>query len=231
VGCRGQPAAALSFSSFPTPDLVIFDCDGVLVDSEPVANRLFAEALSEIGLPLSYAEICERFVGLTLSDCMRKVEGALGRPAPDNFLDRLQERTFAALRESLTAIPGVADAIERIGLPDCVASSGEIEKMQLTLGLTGLLPHFQGRLFSADQVAEGKPHPDLFLLAASEMGVAPADCVVVEDSLPGVQAAVAAGMPVLGYAHEGGGAALSDAGAVVFDTMAKLPSLLGRPGH
>lgn len=207
---------------------MIFDCDGVLVDSEPIANRLFAEALAEIGWPLSLGEVSRRFTGLTMTHCLELVEGHLGRPVPADFLDRLQARTFAAFRAGLQPVPGVASAIRRIGLPDCVASSGEIEKMRLTLGITGLLPHFEGRLFSADQVPRGKPHPDLFLYAAACMGAEPAVCVVVEDSLPGVQAAVAAGMRVLGFAHDGPGTDLNTAGATTFSDMAALPGLIGR---
>jgi HAD superfamily hydrolase (TIGR01509 family) len=213
-------------------ELVIFDCDGVLVDSEPVANRVFTAALAEIGLSMSYDEVCSTFIGLSMGRCVEIVEQRLGKPVPHDFEARLQHRTFEAFRAGLKSVPGVAEALDRIDAPVCVASSGEQEKMQLTLGLTGLLPRFEGRLFSATQVERGKPHPDLFLHAANSLGARPAHSAVVEDSLPGVQAARAAGMTAFAYAGPADGATLAAAGAVVFHDMEELPSLLaaGRGG-
>ena len=174
-----------------TFDLVIFDCDGVLVDSEPVANRVFLRALEEIGLRISFEEVCELFVGLPISRCVEIVERRLGRPVPGDFVRRLQERTFERFRSGLQAVSGVRDALDRLDFPVCVASSGELEKMNLTLGLTGLLPRFEGRMFSATEVARGKPHPDLFLHAAATLGAAPAatyrksaDALLPEHFLP-----------------------------------------------
>ena len=210
-----------------TFDLVIFDCDGVLVDSEPMANRVFFRALEEIGLHMPFEEVCERFVGLPMSRCVEIVEQRLGRPVPGDFVLRLQQRTFERFHAGLEAVPGVGDALDRIDVPVCVASSGELEKMNLTLGLTGLLPRFEGRMFSATEVARGKPHPDLFLHAAATLGAAPERCAVIEDSLPGVQAARAARMAAFGYAGRGDGARLEAAGATVFRSMAELPRLLG----
>jgi HAD superfamily hydrolase (TIGR01509 family) len=210
-------------------ELVIFDCDGVLVDSEPLANRVFTEALRQIGVEISYEEVCRTFIGLSMSRCMEIVERRLGRPAPEGFVDRLQARTYEAFRAELRPVRGVARALERIDLPLCVASSGEPEKMRLSLGLTGLLDRFEGRLFSATEVARGKPWPDLFLHAARSLGARPEGCVVIEDSAPGVLAARAAGMAVLGYAGEGSGAGLAAAGARVFHDMEELPRLLAEP--
>jgi HAD superfamily hydrolase (TIGR01509 family) len=207
-------------------DLVIFDCDGVLVDSEPLANRVFAESLRAVGLNMDYGEVCRTFVGLSMARCVEIVERRLGRPLPGGFVKRLQERTYEAFRAGLRPVEGVARALERIDLPVCVASSGEHEKMRLTLGLTGLLPRFEGRLFSATEVERGKPHPDLFLHAARSLGARPARCVVVEDSVPGVLAARAARMFVLGYAGGTDGEPLAAAGARVFHAMAELPGLL-----
>lgn len=206
--------------------LVIFDCDGVLVDSEPVANRIFTEALNDLGLPIGYDEVCREFVGLTMASCMEIVEHRMGRPVPEDFVERLQERTFAAFRRELRAVPGVREALDRIDLPVCVASSGEPEKMRLTLGLTGLLDRFDGRLFSATEVPRGKPHPDLFLHAAAQMGVLPERCAVVEDSFHGVRAARAAAMTVFAYAPAGGREDLARAGARVFNDMRELPALV-----
>jgi phosphoglycolate phosphatase len=211
-------------------ELLILDCDGVLVDSEPIANRVFADELRRIGLPMRHEEVCETFVGLTLARSVEIIEERLGRPVPAGFLDRLQARTFAAFRDGLAPVPGVREALLRIDLPCCVASSGEHEKMRLTLGLTGLLPRFEGRLYSALEVERGKPHPDLFLHAARQMGADPARAAVVEDSLPGVRAGVAAGMTVFGYAGHDDGTRLAAAGATVFHDMRLLPELLRDAG-
>jgi HAD superfamily hydrolase (TIGR01509 family) len=207
-------------------ELVIFDCDGVLVDSEPIANRVLYEALIELGLEVDAAETERATRGLSMASVLTWAEAKLGRPLPKGFLEAVQSRTFAAFRAGLEPVPGVAAALERISVPVCVASSGEAEKVRLTLGLTGLLPRFEGRIFSATEVARGKPHPDLFLHAARAMGAEPAACAVVEDSRPGVEAGRAAGMTVLGYADGRDAGPLAAAGARVFADMAELPDLL-----
>lgn len=210
-------------------ELVIFDCDGVLVDSEPASNRVFVEELGRLGLAIGYQEVRERFIGLSMVRCMEIVSEELGRPVPPGFVERLHARTFEAFRDGgLLPVEGVPEILGRIETPLCVASSGEHEKMRLTLGLTGLLEHFEGRMFSATEVPCGKPHPDLFLLAARCMGARPAGCVVVEDSVPGVQGARAAGMTAFGYAGRGNHTELASAGARVFREMAELPDLLDR---
>lgn len=210
-------------------ELVIFDCDGVLVDSEPASNRVFVEELRHLGLDLGYEEVCERFIGLSMARCMEIVSEQLGRPVPPGFVERLHSRTFEVFHEDgLEPVEGVPAVLRLIETPICVASSGEHEKMRLTLGLTGLLPHFEGRMFSATEVPRGKPHPDLFLLAAGRMEARPAGCVVVEDSVPGVKGARAAGMTALGYAGRGNDDELVSAGARVFRDMAELPGLLDR---
>jgi len=206
--------------------LVIFDCDGVLVDSEPVSNRIFADALQEIGLPMDYEQVCREFIGLSMASCVHIIEERLERPVPAGFVDRLQARTFAAFERELHPVAGVAAALDRIDVPVCVASSGEHEKMRLTLGLTGLLQRFEGRLFSATEVERGKPFPDLFLHVARRMRAEPAYCAVIEDSVHGVHAACAAEMAAFGYATPERAQALSDAGARVFGDMQELPALL-----
>jgi HAD superfamily hydrolase (TIGR01509 family) len=209
-------------------DLIIFDCDGVLVDSEPIANRVFTAALHELGFDWSYAQVCERFIGLSMTRCVELIEDDLRRPIPVDFLDDLQRDTFEAFRsEELQPVSGVAQMLDNLHRPYCVASSGEPEKMQTTLGLTGLLSRFTGRMFSAQQVPRGKPAPDLFLFAAESCGVEPSRCVVVEDSVPGVQAAVSAQMTVFGYSERADRSALAAHGAVVFDSMLDLPDLIG----
>jgi beta-phosphoglucomutase-like phosphatase (HAD superfamily) len=189
--------------------LVIFDCDGVLVDSEPLANTVFARHLNRLGLSYTPEQAMQQFMGKSLTTCMQEVSQALhlaGLPQPDNFpaqfLDHLQRETFAVLSKQVEAVSGVRQAIETItaqGILTCVASSGDHDKMRVTLGKTNLEPLFAGRIYSATQVAKGKPAPDLFLLAAAQMGVAPEQCLVVEDSPFGLQAAVAANMQAIGY--------------------------------
>ncbi len=213
------------------PQLVILDCDGVLVDSEVISVRVDAEVVAELGWPLTEAEVAERYLGgsyqAMVADIEANVPGTL-EPGWDNAFDRRYREAFEA---ELQPVAGVLAALDRITLPTCVASSGSIEKMRLTLGLTGLWERFEGRIYSADDVEHAKPAPDLFLHAATAMGVDPERCVVVEDSRYGVQAAVAAGMRVLGYS--GGLTAaetLRQAGATPFADMRELPALVGADG-
>lgn len=212
-------------------ELVIFDCDGVLVDSERIAVRLEVTLLGELGWELTEAEIVDRFVGVTDAAMRQAIEEHLGRPLPPDWDEQVTPRYRAALDAELEAVEGIAvahDAIAAAGIATCVASSGSHEKMRFTLGLTGLYERFRGRIFSATEVDRGKPAPDLFLHAADRMGVEPAHCAVVEDSRPGVEAAVAAGMTPLAYA---GGVTprsrLEVDGVIVFEDMAELPGLLG----
>jgi len=207
-------------------ELVIFDCDGVLVDSELLSNRVLAQALAEIGLPMSLEETIATFMGHSMAACVTLIEERTGRPIPPRFVADFRDRTFEVFRRELRPVPGIESVLDGINLPSCVASSGPPEKIHLTLSITGLLPRFAGRIFSAVEVERGKPHPDLFLHAAHKMGVAPGNCVVVEDSARGVQAAVAAGMRVFGYADLTDAGTLAAAGARVFRSMEELPSLL-----
>ena len=212
--------------------LVIFDCDGVLVDSEPLACASFSRALKAQGLDWSVEETMRRLMGLSLKTSLEICEAELGRKLPGDFLEKMQAVTYQTFRDApLQPVSGVKDAVTALqaaGLDTCVASSGAPEKMRFTLGLTGLWDLFDGRIFSASQVPRGKPFPDLFLHAAISMNVQPFDCVVVEDSLPGVQAARAAGMKALAYAGEpyANRDALRQAGAQVFDDMKQLPGLV-----
>ncbi len=208
-------------------ELVIFDCDGVLVDSERIAARIEVAAFAELGWELDQAELVERFMGRSDADADAEIEAHLGHRPPAAWSTAVQRRYRAALAAELEPVPGVVAALDAIALPTCVASSGTHEKLRFTLGLTGLYERFAGRIFSAQDVARGKPAPDLFLHAAATLGADPVACAVVEDSAPGVQAARAAGMRVFGYA---GGLAprarLARAGARVFDDMRELPGLL-----
>lgn len=211
--------------------LVIFDCDGVLVDSEPLANTCFARALQREGLDWDVEETMRRLMGRSMKSCVEIVEDELGRTLPADFVDHLQADTLQAFRDApLQAVPGVVeaiDAIEAAGIATCVASSGGLDKMRVTLGITGLWSRFEGRIFSSSQVPRGKPFPDLFLHAAIEMNEQPFDCIVVEDSLPGIQAARSAGMRALAYvgAAHSDTAALQAAGGRTFESMSSLPML------
>ena len=210
---------------------VLFDCDGVLVDSEKIAVRVDVRVLGELGWVVTEAEVVERFVGRSDAYMRAEVERAIGRPLGDDWDATFNDAYREALAAELEAVDGIVEAIdgvEALGLMTCVASSGTHDKMRFTLGKVGLWDRFEGRISSATEVERGKPAPDLFLLAASRLGVPPAECVVVEDSRPGVEAAVAAGMRAFGYV--GGGlvdpSVLEAAGAVVFDDMRDLPTLL-----
>lgn len=208
-------------------DLVIFDCDGVLIDSEPIANRVFAKQLSTLGLALSTDEVMRRFVGRTRDGCLAMAVEILGRDLPEDFAAGWDTALFAALGNEVRAIDGIPELIGRIGLPFCVASNSTHHRVRVSLEAAGLLALFEGKMFSSEDVAKPKPAPDLFLHAARTMGASPSRCVVIEDTPTGVRAAVAAGMQVFGFA--GGAhsdpAALRAEGATVFSDMQSLAAL------
>lgn len=211
-------------------DLVVFDCDGVLVDSERLSVRLDVEFLDQLGWPLSEDEVIERWVGRTEAAMRAEIEGHLGRDIGPEWT-AFSARYLEAFAKELEAVDGIAEAVGSIqaaGIATCVASSGDLAKIRRNLAKTGLLDRFDGRLFSADDVEHGKPAPDLFLHAAEAMAVDPAGTVVVEDSAHGVAAGLAAGMTVFAYA--GGvtpASRLGGPGVVIFEEMRALPSLLG----
>lgn len=206
--------------------LVIFDCDGVLVDSEPIVNRVFVDMLSERGYSLDYEGTLREFSGGTMATRLASTQARFGWVAPDGFTAAFDRRLQAAFERELRPVQGVRAVLDQLSAPWCVASNGAPEDIRTRLGLAGLLKRFDPRLFSAAEVARGKPAPDLFLHAASAMGVAFDQCVVVEDSVPGVRAGVAAGMTVLGFSALTSSDALREAGAAPFDDMSLLPSLL-----
>ncbi len=208
-------------------ELVIFDCDGVLVDSERLAIKVDVMVLARLGWALSEEEIVERFVGVSDLHFRRAIEAQLGRTLPDDWEAEFQPLYRKAFLEKLRPVEGIVEALDRISVSTCVASSGTHEKMRFTLGLTGLYDRFQGRIFSSTEVAHGKPAPDLFLYAAERMGVSPRACTVVEDSVAGVAAARAAGMGVLAYA--GGvtpASKLAGPRTTVFREVSELPALV-----
>lgn len=211
--------------------LIIFDCDGVLVDTEGPGSRRLSQWLTEAGYPISYEECRRRYSGRAMASVHREVE-AMGIRLGEDFVERWNAGLPELFATGLETIPHVRiaiDAVRGAGLPYCVASSARVTKMHITLGATGLLPLFEHTMFSATMVREGKPAPDLFLHAAREMGFAPETCVVVEDSVAGTKAGVAAGMTVFSYAGdpEADQPGLAAAGGILFDDMRRLPALLG----
>ena len=215
------------------PEVVIFDCDGVLVDSEVIALAVTRRRLREAGLQLSDEETRERFLGLRLDSVVRRIETELGAPLPKEFPDDLSREILATFASELKGVEGVRQAVGGLRARVCVASSSAPERLRFALRVTGYESLFAPNIFSAVEVAQGKPSPDLFLFAARAMGAAPKDCLVIEDSVAGVAAARAAGMRVFGFvgashfSRLGEGADLTAAGAeLIFDDMAGLPDIV-----
>ena len=217
-------------------DLVIFDCDGVLVDSEVISCRAHAQTLTRHGYSITEDEVLHRFLGVSDREARLMIERETGHPLPDDFEAEVKEATLKCYAGDLKAIAGVGAAIAAIHVPKCVASSGTPEKIRHGLECAGLYEQLSPHIFSATMVKRGKPAPDLFLYAASQMRAAPGRCLVIEDSVPGVTGAVAAGMIALGFnggSHCQAGHAdrLRAAGAaLVFDDMRQLPELVRRVG-
>ncbi|MDZ7715334.1 MAG: HAD family hydrolase [Balneolaceae bacterium] len=207
--------------------LIIFDCDGTLVDSEVITNKVFAQMLSELGIFMTPNEVFETFVGQSMQQCLAQIRQMADEEPPSDFLDDYHNRTVKALEANLQPVTGIHRVLEILEVPYCVASSGSHAKMQKTLGITNLLPKFEGQIYSVHDVENGKPAPDVFLYAARQNNVSPAECAVIEDTPIGVKAGINAGMTVFGYAAHTPAEWLRDAGADhVFDSMADLPGLL-----
>jgi|SRR5690606_15195705 len=210
-------------------DLVIFDCDGVLVDSEWMANEVLQRVLRDVGLNLDMNEVIDTFVGKTVAQDVAIIEQRLGRALPADFFDAWRATLYAEFRtRPVRAVRGVEAVLDALDVPVCVVSNGPLLKMQTTLGVTGLLPRFEGRLFSPDCGLPGKPAPDLFLAAAAAAHADPKRTAVVEDTATGALGARAAGMKVFGYlgGRLNDAAGLSGAGALLFDDMQHLTALL-----
>jgi HAD superfamily hydrolase (TIGR01509 family) len=211
--------------------LVIFDCDGVLVDSEVISNEVLARMLTQEGLPTMLSEARRACQGLLLTDVRDRAQARLGRPFPPDWVAEYEHERDEAFRRELKPVDGAAEAVQRVktaGMKVCVASQGQMAKTRLTLGLTGLRDLFPpGALFSAYDVPRPKPDPALFRHAAATMGVQPSACTVIEDTPSGVTAAVAAGMRAIGYAADSDEHALRDAGAEIIRSLDSLPELLG----
>lgn len=217
-----------------TPEALIFDCDGVLIDSEIVVCRLAAEELTKLGYAISTEQVIERFAGRPEHEMMAELERDWGRPVPGEYRENVNARTVEAYATELKIMPGMEEALDGIALPICVASSSFPAKLRLGLETVGLYKRFAPNVISGTAVARGKPEPDVFIFAAGWMKVSPLRCAVVEDSVPGTRAATRAGMRVLGFtggAHCGPDHArqLAEAGAALtFSDMRELPGLLGR---
>ena len=215
-------------------DLIIFDCDGVLVDSEVISCRAHAETLTRHGYPITADEVLNRFLGVSDREARLMIENEISRKLPNDFESQVKQATLQFYADDLRAISYVSEAIAAIGLPKCVASSGTPEKIRHGLTCAGLYDQLAPHIFSASEVKRGKPAPDLFLFAAEQMQAAPAQCLVIEDSIPGVTGAVAAGMTVLGFhggSHcpPGHADTLRAAGAIMtFEDMRQLPDLIAQ---
>jgi HAD superfamily hydrolase (TIGR01509 family) len=213
-------------------ELVIFDCDGVLVDSEVISCRAHADVLTRHGYPIDAEQVFQRFLGRSTRQANLEIEAELGRPLPDAYHSDLQDELFRSFAADLQAVPHIREALDAIAQPVCVASSGSHQRMRASLGGAGLYDRLAPNIFSASQVARGKPAPDLFLFAAAEMKVSPERSLVIEDSVAGVSGAMAAGMTVFGFC--GGSHCRPDhsetlraAGAdLTFSDMRQLPALI-----
>ena len=221
----------------PAIDLVIFDCDGVLVDSEVISSRAHAETLTRHGYPITPEQVLERFLGVSDREARQTIETEICRKLPDDFEAQMKQAALRRYADELPTISHVGAAIAAISLPKCVASSGTPDKIRHGLTCAGLYDLLAPSIFSASQVERGKPAPDLFLFAAAQMRTAPARCIVIEDSIPGVTGALAAGMTVLGFhggshCRPGYDQTLRAAGAALtFDDMRQLPDLIAQIGQ
>ena len=213
------------------PKLVIFDCDGVVVDSEPLTLQLIRDDLAARGLSLDLTKTTDLFMGGTIAGADTQAR-EMGADIPEDWVDLIYDKVFAALARKVESIPGIGavlDRLDRQGIAYAIGSNGPHRKMEITLARCGLAARFAGRIYSREDVAAPKPAPDVYLLAASQAGVAPQDCVVIEDSATGAQAAVAAGMAVFGFARETPRAKFEGLTELLFDDMGQLPALLGLP--
>ena len=205
---------------------IIFDCDGVLVDSEPVSISTIVQLANELGIAIDYDFGVREFIGNSWKNVARILEGKLGRPLPSNFEEKYRQTSFDRFKKELTAVKGVTELLPQLKVPFCVASSGPPHKIRLNLTVTKLLPYFEGRIYSCYDIQKWKPNPAIYKHAAQSMGFEPADCLVIEDSLFGVQAGVASGCQVYAYAAMAHNApALAAAGATLFYDMLEVKEL------
>lgn len=205
---------------------IIFDCDGVLVDSEPVSIQVLVDLANEYGANIDFNYGMKHFKGSFFTACKRKISELAGKELPDSIEDEYRERSFEAFKKDMKPVEGVKAVLQNLDRPFCVASSGPEDKIALNLGLTGLLPFFENKIFSCYKIQKWKPDPAVFLWAAETMGFKPEDCVVIEDSLSGVRAAKAGGFDVFGYVAHDYNNELKGIATDTFDSMNKLLKMI-----
>ncbi|MCB4807684.1 HAD family hydrolase [Tamlana sp. 62-3] len=205
---------------------IIFDCDGILVDSEIVSNQVLVDMANEHGANIDLEYAFKHFKGSFIEACTEKIETLATKPLINNFIDEYRKRSFEAFKQSMKPVNGIKEVLENLKLPFCVASSGPEDKIKLNLGLTGLLPFFEDRIFSCYAINKWKPDPSVFLWAAETMGFKPSECLVIEDSLSGVTAAINGGFDVFGYTERDYKNALPTKATKTFGNMAELLSLI-----
>ena len=206
---------------------IIFDSDGVLVDSEPLSARVFQDMARELGFELGFEAAVEQFAGTSLKENLQFIQENIQDSLPEDFEKEFRTRTYQVFKTDLKAVDGIHQLIEKLQVPFCVASSGPMEKIRLNLGLVGLLDNFTGRIYSSYEIGKWKPDPGIFLHAAKEMKFAPEECVVIEDSDSGIRAALAGGFMVYALAREKKRQHFEQLGAVTFANMKELEQLLG----
>ena len=205
---------------------IIFDCDGVLVDSEEIGNTVLLSMTKEFGLQMTLEEAFSNFSGRSLQDCLQQIENRINRKLPENFTDEFRNQCREAFRTQLKPVKGVKKFIDKLIVSYCVASSGPVDKIKSNLKITGLFEKFKNNIFSSYQINSWKPDPEIFLHASREMGFLPDECIVIEDSVAGVISAVKGSFKVYGYANENNSKDLKDEGAIVFFSFEELEDML-----
>ncbi len=205
---------------------IIFDCDGVLVDSEPIGNQVLVDMANSYGADIDLDYAFKHFKGGSIYTCRDKIQALVNQPLSQDFIAEYRRRSYSAFKEQIQPVEGVKEVIELLSIPFCVASSGPTEKIRLNLELTGLLPYFEDNIFSCYTIEKWKPEPDVFIWAAKTMGFKPEDCVVIEDSLTGIQAAKAGGFDVFGFTAHDYNNELEAEATTTFNSMEKLLELI-----
>jgi HAD superfamily hydrolase (TIGR01509 family) len=205
---------------------ILFDCDGVLVDSEAIGNQVLLNMAAKYGLKISLNEAYKKFNGRSLKDCFQQIEQLINQPLPENFEIAYRKKSFEAFASQIKPVKGVLKFLNSLTIPYCVASSGPVEKIKLTLKTAGLIDKFENKIFSSYQINSWKPDPGIFLHAAQEMGFSVNECIVIEDSIAGIIAAKRGGFKVFGIANETNSKELENEGAIIFYTFEELATLL-----
>ncbi len=205
---------------------IIFDCDGVLVDSEPIGNQVMIDMANALGADIDLKYAYQHFKGKSLNSCMQQIEQRINKPLPSYFEKDYRTQSFERFKREIKPVEGILEVLKDLQLPYCVASSGPETKMRLNLEVTGLLPFFESRIFSCYQIQKWKPDPAVFLWAAKTMGFLPEECLVIEDSTTGVEAALSGGFNVFGFTAHDDENDLSTLTPVTFNSMIKLLELI-----